>query len=289
MVSAIITTHNRLELLKRAVQSVYNQANVNIELIVVDDGSSDGTQQWCIKQKFKYIRIEPQDSHGGNYARNLGIKNAIGEYIAFLDDDDYWLPDKTIKQIELIKDKKCEVVFGGRILEIINNGKPYFREDLPNKSLQGDMKTKILLRTCTTTTTMLTTKNILEKVGYFDENLKFWQEYELSMRLAQVSEFYFINQPVAVYRIDENDVSRLTNKFYGWLDAVNYIHNKHANLYTTLSLRNRLKSKGFIYREAYWRSKTARLTYAPLKYLVLSLLYSPSHTISKAFSLLKKK
>lgn len=286
MVSAIITTHNRLHLLKRAVQSVYAQIDVSIELIVVDDGSSDGTQQWCSNQKFKYIRIEPQDSHGGNYARNLGIKMASGEYVAFLDDDDYWLPEKTKKQLELINKKNCEVVFGGRILEIIKNGEPYYIESLPNKSSCGNMRKLILQRTCTTTTTILTTKRILTEIGYFDERIRFWQEYELSIRLAQLSEFYYVNAPVAVYRIDEKDPYRLTNKFYGWLEAVSYIRNKHAKLYASLSLYDRMKSNGFIFREAYWRAKTAKLKSAACKYLVLSFLYTPFHSCRKAISLL---
>ncbi|WP_288911006.1 glycosyltransferase family 2 protein, partial [uncultured Thomasclavelia sp.] len=89
LVSAIITTHNRLELLKRAIQSVYNQTYSNIELIVVDDASDDGTKEWAEQQSFKFIYIPKEKSKGGNYARNLGIKSSHGKYVAFLDDDDY--------------------------------------------------------------------------------------------------------------------------------------------------------------------------------------------------------
>ncbi len=289
MVSAIITTHNRLELLKRAVQSVLCQTNVEIELIVVDDGSIDGTQKWCANQPFNYIRIEPENSQGGNYARNLGIKNANGEYIAFLDDDDYWLPHKTITQLKLMEDWGCDVVYGGRKLEIIKDGSVQYNDALPLSDSSGNMSKKILLRTCATTTTIMVRKQLLEKVGYFDEALKFWQEYELTIRLAQQSKFYYVNNPVAVYRIDENDLSRLTNKFYGWLDAVKYIHRKHAKLYSNLSWRDKIKSNGFIFREAYWRAKTANLKYTSYKYLLLSLLYSPFHTCHKAISLLKNQ
>lgn len=88
LVTAIITTHNRLELLKRAIESVYAQTYKCIELIVVDEASMDGTGDYCKKLPLQYIFIPKAESRGGNYARNLGIKAAKGEYVAFLDEDD---------------------------------------------------------------------------------------------------------------------------------------------------------------------------------------------------------
>ena len=117
-VSAIITTHNRLELLIKAINSVLNQTYENIELIIVDDNSTDGTRTYIQKlllenKDISYIYISPDDSKGGNYARNLGINAASGEYIAFLDDDDEWLVDKIQKQINFLKDKSkcCNLIF----------------------------------------------------------------------------------------------------------------------------------------------------------------------------------
>ena len=77
LVSAIITTHNRVELLKRAIDSVFSQTYKTVECIVVDDASEDGTREYCETQKnIKYIIISKEESKGGNYARNLGVKNA---------------------------------------------------------------------------------------------------------------------------------------------------------------------------------------------------------------------
>ena len=88
-VSAIITTHNRLELLKRAINSVKTQTYPNIECIIVSDNSSDGTDEYCSSlDDVIFISIPSKESRGGNYARNLGIKKSKGEYVAFLDDDD---------------------------------------------------------------------------------------------------------------------------------------------------------------------------------------------------------
>lgn len=89
LVSAIITTHNRLDLLKQAIKSVKQQTYIDIEVIVVDDASTDGTKDYCSAlTDIHYIYIPPSESRGGNHARNVGIRNANGYYIAFLDDDE---------------------------------------------------------------------------------------------------------------------------------------------------------------------------------------------------------
>jgi len=103
-VSVIIPTYNREQLLKRAIQSVLNQTFRDFEIIVVDDGSTDNTKEIIdsfTSDKIKYI----YESNSGGAARpkNTGIKNAQGKYIAVLDSDDEWLPQKLEKQIELLE------------------------------------------------------------------------------------------------------------------------------------------------------------------------------------------
>lgn len=238
LVSAIITTHNRLELLKRAVESVYAQTYPDIELIVVDDASTDGTKEYCASQSFQTIRIG--ESRGGNHARNLGIKAAKGYYVAFLDDDDVWLPEKIEKQVQIIENKDCELVNGGRLVELIEGESVKYIEYLPSQDHCGDMSRKILQAICTTTSIILVKRQALLDVGMFDENLKFWQEYELTIRLAQRKPFYFVNEPLITYRLDLKDKNRLTNKFYEWKRTVKQIHDKHKALYDNLTFRETL-------------------------------------------------
>lgn len=286
MVSVIITTKNRIELLKNAVKSVQNQTYKNIELIVVDDSSSDGTKEWCKNQSFKYIRIEGKESKGGNYARNIGIKNSKGEYVAFLDDDDLWLPEKIEKQIELIKNKDCGIVYCRRFLNILQQDG--CETVIENKKLpMGDLREKVFESIFTTTSALLLKKNLLEEVGLFDEKVKFWQEYELIIRLAQKSKIFYVEEPLIVYLINNNDTQRLTNKFYGWIDSVNYIKNKHKELFKKISINRKRKFYGFFYREAYVRSKSNGLKMKTCLYLFKSILFSPIHTIKKAISNLK--
>ena len=244
MVSAIVTTHNRKELLKRAIESVLSQTFKDIECIVVDDASTDGTEELCKSYPVKYIHIPKEESRGGNYARNLGIKASRGEYCAFLDDDDYWLPEKIEKQVTLILEKRCELVYCGRRFEYIYPDTIVFEDNLPNPAFSGDISKRILQTVCcTTSSAMLVLKKALVDINYFDENLRFWQDYELTIRLAQRGPFYFINEALCVYRVDIKDSNRLTNKYFAWKRAVKYIHQKHKNLYNSLSPKEKLISK----------------------------------------------
>lgn len=280
LVSAVITTHNRLQLLKRAVDSVRAQTYPDIEIIVVDDASNDGTREYCQSViDIRYIYILSKNSRGGNYARNLGIKAAQGEYIAFLDDDDAWLPEKIEKQVKLMEKMDCELVFCGRKIEELHVGGMSYIDVLPSKVNQGDMKKKILLSICTTTSAILCRKDALYDVGLFDENLKFWQEYELTIRLAQRKPFYFIDEPLVIYRVNPKDKNRLTNKFFEWMKAVDYIHEKHRVLYSKLDLIERFKVKGLVYCDGAIRLNSCGFQWKSRKYKLIGRLFSLPHFI----------
>lgn len=270
-VSAIITTHNRKVLLKRSIESVFSQTYPNIELIVVDDASTDGTDDYCKVLSLRYIYISKQESKGGNYARNLGIKAATGEYVAFLDDDDDWLPSKIEKQVTLLENSDCELVYCGRRLEIISKDNIKYVDLLPNKQYQGNMRKKILLTICATTSTILAKRQSLFEAGLFDENLGFWQEYELTIRMAQRKPFYFVNEPLCVYRIDTQDNLRLTNKFDRWKDAVRYIHLKHAELYKSLNYLECMNVCVLVWGDALNRAKNGGFW---MKYCYYALLFN---------------
>ena len=278
LVSSIITTHNRADLLKRAIESVLNQTYKNIECLVVDDNSTDNTREVCSQYSIHYIYIPKEESRGGNYARNIGIKASKGEYCAFLDDDDYWLPQKIEKQVELIRKMKCELVYCGIMEERITPKGDKYTVQLPSPSLCGNMKRKILQAIPTTTTNILVRRDALFGIGLFDENLRFWQEYELTIRLAQRLPFFFVNEPLSVYRVDICDVQRLTNKFYEWKNAVRYIHAKHAELYAKLNAWEHYKVWHMIWEDAARRSKSSGLKW---HYIMYALLCMPLNILRK--------
>ena len=262
-----------MSLLKRAIDSVLEQTYPSIELIVVDDASDDGTSEVCNDKRIKYIFIPKSESHGGNYARNLGIKASRGEYCAFLDDDDYWLPEKIEKQVCLIEKQDCELVYCGRRKEIIKKNDIDYHDLLPYSSNCGIVQRRVLYNIVTTTSCILAKRQALIDVDMFDESLKFWQEYELTIRLAQRTPFYYVNEPLTIYRVDTRDTQRLTNKYYEWKKAVKYIHNKHADLYRQLNFIEKYEVMNLVWIDAYKRCKSSGLNAYYFLYFIASFPY----------------
>lgn len=275
LVSAIITTHNRKDLLMDAIKSVQQQTYPNIELIVVDDASDDGTKELCENRDFKYIYIPKIESHGGNHARNIGILNAKGTYIAFLDDDDQWLPKKIEKQVTLIKRSDYELVHCGKFVENIGvNGKKSIKELLPSPLDGGNVSKRILYRICCTTTNILVKREALLDIGMFDENIRFWQEYELCIRLAQRKPFAYVNEALSIYRVDRADNKRLTNKYYEWKSTVRQIYTKHSKLYQKLNFIERLHVHALYFFDAAYRCKNAGImTLAIFNYAQYTMIH----------------
>lgn len=279
IVSAIITTRNRSNLLKRAIESVLSQTYKDIECIVVNDASSDNTEWICTEHPVKYIYISPAESRGGNYARNLGVKASQGEYCAFLDDDDYWLPTKIEKQVALIEAKKCDLVYCERRYEIVKADDIIYKEQVSSMlNRNGDLSRIILQQIVTTTSCIMVRRKTLLDVGMFDEKLNFWQEYELTIRLAQHTHFYCVPECLIVYRVDAKDKRRLTNKYYEWRKSVEYIYEKHKLLYRKLNFIEwqrvklnydndaiaRTAASGLVLRNIWYRFKINTI-YLPLR------------------------
>ncbi len=241
MVSAIVTTHNRRKLVKKAIDSVLSQTYKQIECIVVDDAGTDDTsvflKEYIEKGLIQYIYIPREKSKGGNHARNQGIKASKGEYIAFLDDDDEWLPEKIEKQVNAMEnDPEVGFVYCGIITEM--NFEPKLRILEPIDEIRykdGDLSKEVLIRIITTTTTMMVRRCVIDQVGMFDEDLKYWQEYEFSIRILQACKAKCIRENLIIYRIIISDKDRLSNKIYGWEEAVQYIEQKHVKLLGKLS------------------------------------------------------
>ncbi len=269
LVSAIITTHDRQDLLTRAIRSVIEQTYPNIELIVVDDASEKKYERIPKNTNIQYIYIPKEESRGGNHARNLGISAAKGEYIAFLDDDDYWLPTKIQEQVDLIEEKGCGLVYCPKTREVVLNGETNYYNETAYPSNRGDMSKKILYTICTTTSCILVKRSLLNEIGNFNESLKFWQEYELTIRLAQKTPFYYVWKSLVVYRIDTADPKRLTNKFYEWRNTVKQIYSIHHNLYNGLSFKEKLLVKYLMLGDAKLRSSNANLTFHKHYYAIL--------------------
>lgn len=240
MISAIITTHNRVDLLGRAINSVLSQTYSDIELIVVSDGSTDGTDElmkdYEIDRRIRYINYSP--ARGGNYARNIGIESANGEYVAFLDDDDEWLPTKIERQVALMEaDNEVGLVYTGINCIYVNEGISYpFRP-----SNRGNLSKTILFENCVGSTSSVMLRRSLCRACRFDENLQALQDFDLWIEVLQGCKADVVSEPMVNYYNYRNQtqVSSSTAKY---IQATEYINKKYATLFEKLTPREyRLK------------------------------------------------
>jgi glycosyltransferase involved in cell wall biosynthesis len=180
-ISVVIPTYNRASFFKEAIDSVLSQTFRDFELIVVDDGSTDETPELLLSYGNK-IKVIKKANKGPSAARNRGIKAAKGEWIAFLDSDDVWKPDKLEKQVQFIKDnpdiKICQTE------EIwIRNGKRV------NPRKKHEMHSGWIYEQClplciVSPSSVMIHRDVFEKVGFFDETMPACEDYDLWLRIA---------------------------------------------------------------------------------------------------------
>lgn len=236
LVSAIITTHNRSELLERAIHSVNNQTYKNIELIVVDDASEEDhkVKNKALTKDATYHYIE--HSKGGNYARNVGIELSSGKLVAFLDDDDAWHPTKIEKQVALYNESHFEVIGCGSNRIVEKNGKNLFSSSNFRKGFNGkDFSEIIFIGPRFLSSELVITKDALTCVGCFDVTLKAWQDYELLIRLSEKYVFGCVEEALVDYYANVSDPHRLTNRLDAFLDSFPVIKNKYRKRIAALS------------------------------------------------------
>lgn len=183
LVSVIIPTYNKAQYLKKAVESVLNQTYKKIEVIVIDDGSTDNTAE--IVKSFNDPRIIYfwKENKGPAVARNTGIKKAKGKYIVFLDSDDLWLKEKLETQIDFME-KNSEIgLLGTGCYEMTDKGKVIGKKIFPtsNEILQKDLiKYNPFIQS-----SIMTRKEIFDKVGlWYDEKFRESEDYDLWLRIA---------------------------------------------------------------------------------------------------------
>ena len=209
MVSVIIPTYNRAYTIKRAIESVLEQTFKEFELIIVDDGSSDNTEEIISKIEDSRIRYIKQPNAGAAAARNTGVCNAKYDYVAFQDSDDYWYPDKLLKQVEALTQNNADVVFCK--LRRINYGDG--DDVLPNISEGFVTLDKLLRKPIISTQTLFGKREVF--VNYpFDERLQALEDYAFSFSAAQQYTFYHVADVLVDLYLQENSLTADMRKYY---------------------------------------------------------------------------
>ncbi len=181
MISVIIPTYNRAGFLGRAVSSVLAQSLRELELIIVDDGSSDETSEIVQSFRDKRIRCYYQENKGVSAARNFGINKALGRYTAFLDSDDYWLPKKLEHQLRFMGEGGFRVCQTSELW--IRNGRRVNPMDKHQKPSGWIFEKSLELCLVSPSCVMLET-DLIHQGYYFNENLMACEDYDLWLRIS---------------------------------------------------------------------------------------------------------
>ncbi len=207
LVSVVIPTYNRASYLKAAVESVQRQTYKNLEIIIVDDASDEETASYISTirdERIKYFRN--CINKGGAASRNLGIREAEGEYIAFLDDDDEWLPEKIVKQVEVLENNRNIVVVYTGFLIKDSKKRDYLGRSKQMK--EGNIYDDLLAENCVgTTSTVLIRMKELKNSCMFDERMPSCQDWDLWLSLSSMYEFAHIPEPLVIYSLHNKRIS----------------------------------------------------------------------------------
>lgn len=216
--SIVIPAFNREKTIKRTIDSVINQTYTNLEIIVIDDGSTDNTRNVVLglinDDKIKYIY---QDNQGAQVARNNGLKRAKGEYILFLDSDDWLFDDCISKVVEFYKNNELiDAVY--YLTGLYKKGKIVSAR---NDYLQGNVYEKVLEQGYLTSSSFITMKkNIFDKIGEWDTLFPSSQDDDICFRIAKHCKIGLINEILGVYGTDAGKGNQIGSSpmrvAYGW-------------------------------------------------------------------------
>lgn len=240
LISVIIPTYNRAKLIEKSIESVLLQTYDNLEVLVIDDCSTDNTREVVSSiddKRVKYIKLNTNVGPAG--ARNEGILRANGKYIAFQDSDDLWHEDKLeLEMKEMQSDMECQLVF----CRYLSKGKEEVivpAEESFNVDAYSDGMFEILIGSNRIgTPTILVKKSVLEQVGGFNETLVTWEDWELALRIASVGKIKYVNKVLMDVYPSEDGV----NQIEGWkrVETVIYILKEFWNQYENKQLFNSL-------------------------------------------------
>lgn len=240
-VSIVIPAFNRANTLRAAVDSVLTQTFEDFELLIVNDGSQDATMAIAADISDPRIRLlENPHNMGAGAARNTGIRAARGTWIAFQDSDDEWLPHKLERQMARLTAPGADFVaaYCGMLVigtvALVKKATPTVRphiDYLPaidTHQVEGDLRQTLLAGNLISTQTLIARRDMLERIGGFDETLPAVEDWDCALRLAQLGDIACVDEPLVLQRFSTNSLS---HQLFQRLKARNAIIEKHRALY----------------------------------------------------------
>jgi glycosyltransferase involved in cell wall biosynthesis len=266
LITVVIPAYNRERYVASAVESVLNQTYQNLEIIVVDDGSTDGTVK-ALEPYAGRIILFCQPNAGVSAARNVGIRAARGHWIAFLDSDDWWKPQKLERQVRAIEKYGVRMCFtrsesdAGEIFQDVEEVVATVKE--PGVLHVADAATSVCLaRRHPYVQSLLIEKPLLEKVGLFDESLSNADDTQIIFRLSFYSGYLYLDEPLVVIRIGTNNSLTYNQKPDAAIRRFNAYLRVQAEMYWRLVLDDPPKAAVSRGRMAYFTLRRAQLACA---------------------------
>ena len=231
LVSVIIPTYNRVDLLRRSVSSVLSQTHHHLDVMVVDDGSTEDVKEVMSEfddPRLSYHRLDK--NRGSAAARNWGISHSNGQYIAFLDSDDDWREAKIEAQLARLRlkgpDYKACYTKRERIDDV--TGKTV---GFSEYGQEGDLLADTLYRTRVGLSSLIVVKDLLLEIKGFDERMRFAQDWELYLRLAPLTLFAYVDEPLTRYHYHDGQVSKTYDGNKAYVESLSMIYGTHKDLF----------------------------------------------------------
>ena len=202
MVSVIIPTYNREATIEKAINSVLNQTYVDLEVLVIDDGSTDNTREVVFNIKDSRIRYYYQENQCACVARNLGIEMAKGEYIAFHDSDDLCRKERIERQINFLKSNGGDLAFCA-----FQKHGDKVEEKVPNTEAGLKKFEEILFGMYVSTQTIMGKKKVFETYK-FDPKMKRLQDYDIMIRIAQTEKVFYQDEILVDVFLQKDSITR---------------------------------------------------------------------------------
>lgn len=217
-ISVVIPCHNAVRFVCSTVRAVLSQSEFELEVIVVDDGSTDGSAT-AVERDFPSVVVIRQLNQGVASARNAGVARANHDWIAFVDADDIWLPGKLRAQWNLLRthpgarmaytgwrewSSKTAEPSRAEVAALVGGSSPENRDD----GQSGWLYPKLLLSCVVWTSTVLVHRSVFDEVGLFDPELRIGEDLDLWLRASRVTPILRVNAPLALYRIHADSLTR---------------------------------------------------------------------------------
>ena len=207
LVSVVVPAYNAARTVETTLGSVLQQTMDGLEVIVVDDGSTDATPEIVRSVNDERVRLRRQSNAGHASARNAGIEMSRGKYVAVVDADDVWLPRKLEQQLAVLRANSAVRALHGSAIFVDDSLRPLFVASSP------DGKNELLDVLCfrglaALMVTLIIERALLDQVGGFDPSLIILQDWELAIRLARLGELYSSSEPLVLYRLHQTNQSK---------------------------------------------------------------------------------